>query len=386
LHIVSVGEGNYRTGNEIHGGRVQVTVDRPGKRVTLYLATSQPVTWRIETAPATAIDRVILGGNKQQVVEGISAEIPVVEAFRKSEDRPPLAYVRDSSGMSFRRLVRQLYSLTGMAPSSFIGIDRAGAEPLAVDAVQNDPRLSLDYPKATPLADLPNLSFVAVHTAGPNDLIRGTSLGPFTLGGPDLASLKPLPGRVTRVAVDPLSGKLYGIAGNDVVEIDLLNQKTTPLEMGIDVPPLSWPCGIAFDSERKRLLVASLGGEGFLYALDLASQKWAALASMNNIDLVALAYHEGRDALYGLVGSRGQGRSATLLEFNQGGALIGDRDLGEPLLPGVIGSEPIRGVPQLVAVGDYLVLIAGSIEEPREGNRFYLIEPASGKVALAAKK
>jgi hypothetical protein len=37
LHVVGIYEGSTRTGNEIHGGRATVTIDRPSRRVTLIL-------------------------------------------------------------------------------------------------------------------------------------------------------------------------------------------------------------------------------------------------------------------------------------------------------------------------------------------------------------
>ncbi len=45
LHIVFVYEGNTRTGNQIHGERASVKVDRPGKDVVLFLGSYGSVTW-----------------------------------------------------------------------------------------------------------------------------------------------------------------------------------------------------------------------------------------------------------------------------------------------------------------------------------------------------
>jgi hypothetical protein len=44
LHVVGLYEGATRTGGEIHGPKASVTVDRPGKRVTLVLAAYSSLT------------------------------------------------------------------------------------------------------------------------------------------------------------------------------------------------------------------------------------------------------------------------------------------------------------------------------------------------------
>src|SRR5262245_43143339 len=66
LQVGGLYEGVERTGNEIHGGRAVVTVNRPGKRVTLVLSAYNSVTWEIKTDGKTAIEKVFLGGYHRQ--------------------------------------------------------------------------------------------------------------------------------------------------------------------------------------------------------------------------------------------------------------------------------------------------------------------------------
>ncbi len=68
LHVVSIYEGNVRTGTTIHGERATVRVDRPGKSVVLFLGAYGSVTWDVAAAKDTRVESIILGGHKKQVI------------------------------------------------------------------------------------------------------------------------------------------------------------------------------------------------------------------------------------------------------------------------------------------------------------------------------
>src|SRR5688572_19127742 len=55
VHVVAVYEGVTKTGDQIHGGRAAVRVDRPGKAVTLVLSSYSSVTWDVTFTPQTRL-------------------------------------------------------------------------------------------------------------------------------------------------------------------------------------------------------------------------------------------------------------------------------------------------------------------------------------------
>jgi hypothetical protein len=139
--------------------------------------------------------------------------------------------------------------------------------------------------------------------------------------------------------------------------------------MGGDVPRLSWPCGIAFDTKRKRLIVATLGGVGYLYAFSPKTKKWSLLADLANLDLAGLVYDEKRDCLYGLhLGAKG----ATFTQYNANGAAVREIPLWGDPLPRDLGAAPLGPPVGLAAIDGNVFMVADA--------GVYLVDPTSGKV------
>lgn len=393
LHVVSIYEGATRTGNEIHGGRAKVTVDRPGVRVTLALAAYERVTWEVVLTPKTRLEQIILGGHQAQALKGVAESVEVVKAFR-GEKAPTLYYCYKIDSPSFHLLVYQLSQLSKLPIRSFQAAYRYEHDrPFTVNQIQEDPRLSADYPRPTPLAELPDLTFRALHYVGHERLrlVGSASLGDFSLAGPKLESLVALPGGVNRVAYDPNEGKHYGIQGHDAVEVDLDKRTAKKMDVGFDVPQLSWPADVTFDTKRGRLLLKTSGGGGYLYAFNPATAKWTVLVEKPGVE--AITYHPKHDCLYGLALEHdGDGHNRPVLcKFNSGGALLAATPLGEPIVPGSLGGGP--GVPatQIVPADEFVALIASPFGLRREAPGpsvayIYLVDPKKGKVWLTAKE
>ncbi len=393
LHVVGIYEGVERTGNQIHGGRATVTVDRPGRKVTLIVAAYSSVTWEVKPKRDTTIEQVIIGGYEPQAIKDLPGA-KIVKAFRESGAKsvlPFFGYKVESP--RFRALVDELPEFTDLEISSFHGTYAYRHEvPIVIDSVQDDPRLLRNYPQPTPLAQLPEMLFPALHYTV--DPVRRHSAeaayGDFTLGGPRAETLKPLPKNVQRLAYDHVNKRYYGIAGHDAVEVDLNVGKTTKMDVGFDVPRLSWPADITFDSNRSRLLLVTSGGGGYLYSYDIATKSWSVLAE--KIGTATLVYHAKHDCLYGIaVHYSEDGGKPALREFNNHGALVKETPLGEPIVPGSIGSGPGTSGTQLIAIDDYVVVIASPhgihFSEGRGAARtyIYLIDPRKGQVQLTWK-
>jgi len=394
LHVVGLYEGVTKTGNEIHGGRATVTVDRPGKRVTLILSAYSTVTWEVKPKPGTTLEKVILGGYEPQVIKNLPSGVQAVVAFRESGAMPSLSYFGYQVESSrFRAFVDQRPQWSDLEISSFHGTYRYLHEsPILVDSVSSDPRLLRGYPKITPLAELPDLRFRAVHMAltDKRPANEETSYGDFTLGGPQAETLKPLPKGVQRLAFDEVNKRYYGISRHDAVEVDLANLKVNKMDVGFNVPRLSWPADVTFDGKRSRLLLVSSGGGGYLYSYDVKTGAWSVLAE--KLGVASIVYHPKHDCLYGMTVrfSEDTGKPA-LRQFNSNGALVQETTLGDPIVPGSLSTGPGTNGTQLVAVDDYVVAIAAPQGLRSSSDRavmktfIYLIEPRTAKVWVTWK-
>src|SRR5262245_35988779 len=207
LHVVGLYEGFTKTDRKVHGGKALVTVQRPGKRVTLVLTAYDSVTWEVTAGPSTQVEEVFLCGYHRQAVKGLPKGVKVVEAFREDRkgDLSLAFYTYRLDSPQFRALAEALHRKTGLKVSSFYGNYRAKLEePIVVERVQDEPRLSPDWPTPTPLAELPRLTFKALHfTPGKFGHQLQVAYGDFTLNGPKVDSLKPAPKGVWRMTYDP---------------------------------------------------------------------------------------------------------------------------------------------------------------------------------------
>ena len=381
LHAIGIYEGYIKSAGQIHGSRADVVVDRPGKLVILSLSAHERTTWLVEATPGTTIIKVILGGSDRQVVKGLSSDTVIIDAYRDKSARVVVPYAYDQDSPEFRKYVKVLTQETGTQLSSFHGAYYAHAGmPFIVDAVdqaQLKARLSPDYPQPTPVSELPDISYSAILRRGDETLY-----GRFTQAGPVMESMRRAPSGATHIAFDPERKRYYAIKGGDVVEFDPVMGTTTPMDAGMDVPELSSPCGIAFDTARHRLLVASPGGEGFLYAYDPATQLWSVVTSLYDADLSALTYDPTADVLYGMVVGDGRMR---VKKFTAAGQPIEDIPLSGQIMPSMLGGRYGHADVQLVTAGKYLVLIASETgeEDHKVTKRTFIVEADTGKTLLA---
>lgn len=209
-----------------------------------------------------------------------------------------------------------------------------------------------------PADPAPELTFSAVlfTATGKYPHEVSASYGDFTLAGPKADSLKPLPKRVRHVADDPASKHLYGISNHDVYQIDLKKGETAEMKLPAEIPKLSWPCGIAFDTKRERVIVVTLGGVGHMYSFTPKTGKWTLISEMDNLDMAALTYDAKADRLYGLFLSFG-GDKPTVGVFNANGAVVETIVLSDSAFPAKLAQGPVGPPVQLVVVGEELAIV-----------------------------
>jgi len=389
LHVVGVYSGITADGGasrDHEPDHASILVDRPGRAVTLFLCAYEPVTWHISTSPDTTIEKVIVGGHYEQGVTGLESGVEVVSLWHGNGNGQYLwiGYLVDSS--RFYRSVPRIYDLTGLEIASFQGDYSAPyPEPFVIDEVQDDPRLRSDYPQPVPHTEVPSRGFqMAFYRQEASSRAGNIFMRDCLLIGPrDNAGLLP----AERVAMGGYRPLYYGAADHRVWKVHGPSGRVEDLDPGLDLPGLSWPMGVTFDRERDRMLLVSLGGNGYLYAYAPATEQWSVVADMAGRDLDCLEYHDRDDCLYGVTVTHMDTAKPAILRFSASGEHLGEIPL--PVQPFDIGPGGYRS--ELVSMGDYLALLlepnprfpAG--QEIQEG-RIYLINPRSEELWLTYRR
>jgi hypothetical protein len=148
------------------------------------------------------------------------------------------------------------------------------------------------------------------------------------------------------------------------------------------VPALSVPTGVTFDTLRNRLILSSLGAEGYLYAYAPESQQWSVISSLYGKDIQAPAYMASEDRIYAVPVVSGDAAFSSLMRFDATGNYLGDVALSELIPPA--GSFASRSY-QLLVDGDRLMLLAApcpdwDFPELPAVQRAYVIDPTTGDV------
>ena len=221
------------------------------------------------------------------------------------------------------------------------------------------------------------LTFLEPIRTGPS--LPGTFSRMYSLDGPAVSG-RLLPG----LRLVWLNDYYYGAEWHSVWRF---NEETGVLSglnpTGEGIPELSWPMGVAADTERNRIVLVSLGGEGFLYAYDPATETWSLISSMENRDVDSITYHPADDHFYA-VGMHGD--SGKLLKLTPEGQLA--REIPLPL---GFAISPAGYETELVSVVDHLVLLVehegfATLPEPGTESRIYLIDPRSGELTLTYRR
>lgn len=365
-YLVGVYEGITRTMGSIHGPRALVAVDRPRKPVTLILCSAEPVQWAVTLTPGTALKELRAFGNPKSevLVDGAPAKpIPL---------GAEIACPYERKGPAFRRFVGSLKELAGF--QQLAGF--AGSYTASTSGFILDERTGTAAPQRVALTVRDASALPAIRF--PADLKDGPGL--YDLAG--------------RIVERGVRGDGYGavdVPGRDerykASHDELIRTRTKgPLAernmiRSLDAPPLSWPTGIAFDDKRNRVVVVSLGGEGFLYELDLASEKWRVIASMRNRDVAGLFYERSSDRLWARQGD-------SLIAISADGAIDRQLSLNLDKAPGLrdfIDDQDRGAVVRLAAAENgKAVLVASSQAGENRAYRIYLVDLASGDVELTA--
>jgi|APAra7269096714_1048519.scaffolds.fasta_scaffold10981_2 hypothetical protein len=97
------------------------------------------------------------------------------------------------------------------------------------------------------------------------------------------------------------------------------------------LPALSWASGLAWDTRKGVLGIASHGGEGYFHRYDTRNHTWLDARSLKNLDLIGLAFDEMTGTYVGF------SKDAQLVTFNDQGDIRQVRPLVD-VLPGLRGT------------------------------------------------
>lgn len=182
----------------------------------------------------------------------------------------------------------------------------------------------------------------------------------------------------------------YGISRHGFVRVDMQRNVVEPVTLGLDVPRLSWPCEITYDTKRKRVILGSSGGGGFLYAYSPETAKWSVISKRPG-PLDAFAYSPADDFIYGLLLEHSEaGKVASLAKVNAFGAVVRRIPLGPPIHPGSFNGGPGVSTTQVVIAGKYVAILASSDgsgdRADLDADSIYVVDPETKKVWLTSKK
>lgn len=267
----------YEADNQANNGTiVQVLIDRPGKSVLLVLTSYDKIAWQVHASSETRIKGIVVSAYERPSVHtGIA--VPIFQS------KLPYSYEKNSG--NFAGLLRGLHQLFGITQVDAFRGQYALPNSITIDRL-DPPQSALTLQGEQPQAPLKPLEFEL--TTSSYDKALWSLEGPVgTTSKADLSS-----GKAVKAMRDQ---RIYQIVGHDFQVFDPSTNKTSQLEMPDNFPSLSWPMGVAYDSKRHYIALASLGGEGFLYRLDTNTGEWLDFRSLSNVDVRSLAYDDLSD-------------------------------------------------------------------------------------------
>lgn len=408
LHVIGLYKGDYileKGGKRADGTRVRgvahVHVSHTAAPVVLALCSYEPVMWDVRVDKGVRLKKVIVSGYYGSDAAA-PKDVPVVGA-RAPDDKGHGWYFYEKRNAEFYRAAADLQGRTRLSIRSFQGKNSPETTEFVVGPTSEawrDEYLAASYEalardatvkeRAAMVAKLDALRFEAPVFAG-GDGRHGDgarSFGTFSGRGPYDDSVQPLPERAGRVVRDVVSGDWYAIANHELAR--LLPAERRGAEPGVEkipfgpgFPGISHPCGLAFDTRRRRVIVATLGGVGHLCAYDLGGKSWSLLGELGNRDLCGLAYDAKNDAILGLHAEYDAGGVNKVVKLNAKGGVIGELELTPPI---VTGSDHGFGVDVFATVvDDWLLAITSNEVNRAAGNlgTISVVDAATGRGLLS---
>lgn len=217
--------------------------------------------------------------------------------------------------------------------------------------------------------------------------IQTSALADMTPDGPVAGTLRPLGRDLSDIAVDP-NGSFYGDVRQDVYQIDRVTLQATLMNVsGTGIADPSWPIGLTFDTQRSRVILATLGGTGFLFAYSPLTAQWSLIRDLGNVDLQSIVYRPSNDTLYGIENNSQADPITALYRYSPSGVFLGTLPLSSRI-PGAPGSIGDSNYQLLLANDGRLALLTPPVPDPITASlspRLYLINADDGVISYDGK-
>lgn len=258
IQVVAIYEGYTRSGDEFHGDRAKISVDRPGKKVALVLSSYNPVRWDLEVSEDTHIERLILIGHG-----AAGSRVETMDEVPKPVVKKDISFGHNPRGIEFRRGIQNITKEFGTDRiDGFVGSHSVEAESVLMinSGSQDDPALSTN-----PLRDAPTV---------------------------DATSLPPAFQAALGIRSDPTVS--FDDSG---FTLDYPDGRSVKMKAGLSVPEISIPSNGVYDTKRGLVYGVTLGGEGYIYAGDPRTQTIRVLMSAKHDDFHSIFYDADADRL-----------------------------------------------------------------------------------------
>ncbi|MEX2185618.1 MAG: HEAT repeat domain-containing protein [Pirellulales bacterium] len=364
--------------------------------IVLALMAYQPTKWTVTADPGVNLQRVIVSGYHRQTLASAPAGVPT--DVSSHDDGQPYFYFTGFTDRESPRHQAGLREKAGMDFSTFVGAEVYETQSVVIGRenvawqLQRVARkiesltAELDVrERTTALEALEALTFtniypgdVAEGPGGPRGAGGGNQIATYTLRGPILETVKAIPTSGGEPFFDKSDGAWYEWRGNRELVRFAPGAAAETIPFGADVPRLSWPHGLAFDTKRRRFVLNSFGGGGHVYAYDIVNNKWSVLRSPG-VGISALTYSAERDLLYVFNNEQGD----TISTYSPDGARIGFVKLSADVTRGGGLGRPDDAT-RIKTVGRFVAIITpGSISQDgrrRRLPRIALADPETGEV------
>ena len=259
----------FVSGYEPTGAMARVLINRPGHSVVLVLSSYDKSLWKVDVTPGTNLRAVVVGMqdpdsmvSTEVATLGYRVDLPHVESTESSNYPTALAAL-SRAGIEHVDVFRASYRIP---PTTVI----SGPAPTLSAA----PRLQPTTPLPPPIPITFELfadDFTPVRwsTSGPIDAVDSLRGDPLVKGK---------------------SGVVYRLWSHGLEVFASKGEHPTSPSLPANFPSFSWPTSVAYDSDLDVLTIASLGGEGYLYRYDVAAQRWIDCRSLEELDILSLAY------------------------------------------------------------------------------------------------
>lgn len=338
LHAVSL----YRP----HGALVELTYT--GAPIVLALSGHDSAEWTLRVAPGVRLQKVVVGGQFRQRVEGVPAGVPV-ETHTFVQQSPSAFFLGNvETSEEAEQALATLERLTGLRPTTLQTLPTNPRTPIVVGPEGRAWRAKLSERALAQLVDdlppprdatrerLERIEFQGLWPSLANgqpqfgrrgQAAQSLEWARFTPRGPIGDTLVQLPPDLEQAVVDPQGPTYYAIRGADLLRVDALTGQAEPIAVEAGVPPLNPPLALAFDSKRRRLVIAS-GHQGFWESYNVDHKAWS-LLGRSNLGVFALTYAEQDDALYAFAENHGPFGSGCI-KLNPHGALLARYEMAQP--------------------------------------------------------